>query len=186
MSKYLGQEAMIAELRDLGLDDTAPALLDGMRAGTITGWYPRKRKWQAIDPRDIADDATLLNGGAIGTRPGGLWQMRLDFCDVCYEREQVIRALMLSALTPEQGPDVPAPSAAEYRSGAAGRPSSRQLVEHEMRARADRGEIKSSLTEEAADLATWLTTAHPTAPPMTSKTIANVTRKTYNALRPKS
>lgn len=73
----------------------------------------------------------------------------------------------------------------EYRTGAEGRPTSRQLVEQEMRARASRGKMKPNLAQEAIDLAAWLKRAHPSAPPMTDKTIANRLRGEYRSLCPK-
>jgi len=47
------------------------------------------------------------------------------------------------------------------------------LVEREYLARAARGDTNASIGEEAKVLFDWLQSAHPDAPPLTAKTIAN-------------
>jgi len=59
------------------------------------------------------------------------------------------------------------------KTGAPGRPSSMHLVEREYLARAARGDTNASIGEEAKVLCDWLQSAHPDAPPLTAKTIAN-------------
>ena len=51
------------------------------------------------------------------------------------------------------------------RSGFAGRPTSRPLMEAEMRARADRGELLPTLAAEARYLIEWLKNTHPEETP---------------------
>jgi hypothetical protein len=53
------------------------------------------------------------------------------------------------------------------------------LVEAEFDARCARGEVAATLTEEAEDLADWLKRAHPSAPPLTPKTIKNNLRAAF-------
>jgi hypothetical protein len=65
------------------------------------------------------------------------------------------------------------------RSGAPGRPTSMHLVQAEFDARCARGEVAASLTKEAEDLAEWLKRAHPSAPPVTPKTIQNNLRGAF-------
>jgi hypothetical protein len=65
------------------------------------------------------------------------------------------------------------------RTGAPGRPSSMHLVEAAFDARCARGEVAASLTEEAESLADWLKRAHPSAPPLTPKTIQNNLRAAF-------
>jgi hypothetical protein len=65
------------------------------------------------------------------------------------------------------------------RSGAPGRPTSMHLVEAEFDARCARSEVAASLADEAEHLADWLKSAHPSAPPLTAKTIKNNLRVAY-------
>ncbi|KRE14238.1 hypothetical protein ASE66_12615 [Bosea sp. Root483D1] len=60
-----------------------------------------------------------------------------------------------------------------YRSGGPGRPSAMHLVEAEFHRRCKQGSVEPPLAKEAAFLASWLRTYHPTAPPLTPKTIGN-------------
>ncbi len=77
----------------------------------------------------------------------------------------------------------PPPPAPDYRTGAAGRPSSRYLVEAEMKRRAEAGVLRrEALETEVRELATWLKETHPSCPPMTLKTIGNVLRDLYREL----
>jgi hypothetical protein len=65
------------------------------------------------------------------------------------------------------------------RTGAPGRPSSMHLIEAEFEARCKRDEVAASLAEESRHLANWLKSNHPSAPPVTPKTIQNRLRETY-------
>jgi hypothetical protein len=71
-----------------------------------------------------------------------------------------------------------------YRTGGAGRPSSRHLIEAELNRRAEAGTTRPTLRLEAASLVAWLRKAHPEAAPATQKTIENLIRGTYRKLRP--
>ena len=79
-----------------------------------------------------------------------------------------------------------APEAAEpalyYRTGTPGRPTSKQLVEAEMKRRAAAGLMRTSLKAEAEELATWLQETHPLAPRMGPKTMQNALRALYREL----
>src|SRR5205823_4542542 len=59
------------------------------------------------------------------------------------------------------------------RTGFAGRPSSRHLLEAEMKRRAKVGDLKSSLRQEAKELADWLRLMHSEFPPAMANTIRN-------------
>jgi hypothetical protein len=68
------------------------------------------------------------------------------------------------------------------RTGAPGRPTSMHLVEVEHRARWQRGEAETSIGAEAAALSDWLQRAHPHAPRLKPKTIANRLRGEHRRL----
>jgi hypothetical protein len=74
----------------------------------------------------------------------------------------------------------------EAASGAPGRPTSRHLVEEEMRRRFASGIAESSLRAEARHLLKWLKQHHPKAPTMTEKTIENAFRELYRSLKVQS
>lgn len=65
------------------------------------------------------------------------------------------------------------------RSGVAGRPTSIHLVRIEFKCRVKRGELASTLGEEAEILSEWLANTHPLKPPATAKTIKNNIRDAY-------
>ncbi|RWN59617.1 hypothetical protein [Mesorhizobium sp.] len=71
----------------------------------------------------------------------------------------------------------------QYRTGAAGRPTSIILVLEEMLRRAGKNTLQQSLNQESEDLAVWLAARHPGAPRMTAKTIRNSLRGEYNKLK---
>jgi hypothetical protein len=75
-----------------------------------------------------------------------------------------------------------------YKTGAPGRPSSKQLVTREFDARRQRGEAAKTVTLEAIALASWLSEKHPSAPQMTAKTIENQIRAAFRSrdLRPQN
>jgi hypothetical protein len=68
------------------------------------------------------------------------------------------------------------------RTGAPGRPTSMHLVEVEHRARWQRGEAETGIGAEAAALSDWLQRAHPHAPRLKPKTIANRLRGEHRRL----
>ncbi|AOG04380.1 hypothetical protein [Bosea sp. RAC05] len=73
----------------------------------------------------------------------------------------------------QAGGDLPDPYPLTYRSGGPGRPSSMHLVEAEFRRRCALATVEVSMAKESVYLAAWLRSAHPTAPPLTPKTIQN-------------
>jgi hypothetical protein len=75
------------------------------------------------------------------------------------------------------------PEAASDRTGAAGAPSSMQLVENEMRRRALAGELAPTLAQEADALRGWLTREHPGLRRATAKTIKNCLGVTFGHLK---
>jgi hypothetical protein len=70
-----------------------------------------------------------------------------------------------------------------FRSGVAGRPTSKPLTEMEMRARAARGEMLPSLSAEAAYLSRWLSEKHPDKPPAGPSALRDGLRDLYWSLR---
>jgi hypothetical protein len=68
------------------------------------------------------------------------------------------------------------------RTGLAGRPTIIHLIVPELRRRAAAGEIKPTLSAEAAALRDWAINSHPDAPHTTVKTIKNRIRDIYTAL----
>ena len=74
--------------------------------------------------------------------------------------------------TPHPAPAVPG-------TGAPGRPSSMHLIKPEFQRRVENGTIEESLNKESKALVAWLTTTHPTMPPLTPKTVANNLREEY-------
>lgn len=69
------------------------------------------------------------------------------------------------------------------RTGFAGRPSSRHLLEAEMKRRAKVGDLKSSLRQEAKELADWLRLMHSEFPPAKANTIRNSLADLHRELR---
>jgi hypothetical protein len=74
---------------------------------------------------------------------------------------------------------------AAYKTGAPGRPSSKQLVTTKFDARRQRGETAKTVTLEAVALASWLSEKHPSAPQMTAKTIENQIRAAFRDRGPR-
>ena len=70
-----------------------------------------------------------------------------------------------------------------YKTGYPGRPSSAQLIEAELRARASRGEMLLQIAREAAYLEAWLKSEHPSAPSAKAPSIENAIREVYRQLR---
>ena len=74
----------------------------------------------------------------------------------------------------------PASTTSLTHTGAAGRPTSRQLVEGELHRRiaelSPAQHLGPSITEVAETLTNWLATHHPDQPPMTKKTVMNSLR----------
>jgi hypothetical protein len=75
------------------------------------------------------------------------------------------------------------PAAPPYRTGAAGRPTSRDLALQEMRRRATEGTLCSSLAEQAREICIWLKQQHPEAPQPTAKTLETSLRHEYWRLK---
>lgn len=69
-----------------------------------------------------------------------------------------------------------------YRTGSAGRPTSKHLVEAEFDRRVRQGDLPSSLSQLAAEMVLWLTKTHPSAASMKAGTIANALRVRWHAL----
>jgi hypothetical protein len=72
-----------------------------------------------------------------------------------------------------------------YRTGFAGRPSGRWLIETEMKRRAENGDLKSTLSAEAKELISWNVETHPYGPPMKEGALKNSLRDQYRKLKAK-
>jgi len=70
-----------------------------------------------------------------------------------------------------------------YRTGLAGRPTSRDLCEAEMRRRAGSGELLTTLSAECKYLVEWLTKTHPEAPLIKAKLLGNGLRDVHAELK---
>jgi hypothetical protein len=73
-------------------------------------------------------------------------------------------------------------SAAVYRTGMVGAPTSKHLLIAEMQRRAERGEMKQTLAREAQHLLDWLAKEHPTAPQPKQVSAGNALRDDYRRL----
>jgi len=94
------------------------------------------------------------------------------------DREFPLPETAIQANTPSNEP-----SAATYRTGVAGRPSSIHIVRPEMQRRAASGHLLSSLAAEVRALLQWLQEHHPDAAPLTQKTAENRLRDDYRELK---
>jgi hypothetical protein len=74
-------------------------------------------------------------------------------------------------------------AAPAYRTGVAGRPTSKDLARQEMQRRAKEGNLCSSVRREAKELCLWLTREHPEAPQLTPKALENSLRDDYHSLK---
>ena len=95
------------------------------------------------------------------------------------------RAMQIMALRPLAAADDTeevAPPKPSYRTGVQGRPSSKHLVEAEMRRHFETGQLHTTLSAEVNSLGEWLTAQHPDAPPMTKKGAENALRHLYKEL----
>jgi len=75
------------------------------------------------------------------------------------------------------------PGAEIYRTGVAGRPTSKHLALQEMRRRADNGARCTSLAEQSREICLWLEQQHPEAPQLMAKTLETSLRHEYWRLR---
>jgi hypothetical protein len=91
----------------------------------------------------------------------------------------------------KQSPDPQSPDAdvqeerKTFRTGAAGRPTSKHLVMKEARRRLDAGNYPEFLKTFSEELENWLKVAEPEAAPMTAKTIQNNLRELWRRKPPK-
>ena len=74
----------------------------------------------------------------------------------------------------------PFEQAMPLRTGAPGRPTSKQLVEAEFKDRCKRGDVETKLAREGVVLSKWLRDTHSLQPQMTPKTISNVLRTLFH------
>ncbi len=79
----------------------------------------------------------------------------------------------------QQPADEPADDAEVYRTGVAGRPTSKQLVAQEHARRLAEGKAHLTLADEARHLAAWLVQRHPHAPSLTAGSVENSVRRAH-------
>jgi hypothetical protein len=103
-------------------------------------------------------------------------EIRLRCTDI--DREFPVREALAEPIVPPSAPVEP-----PYRTGVAGRPSSRDLARQEMQRRANEGDLCSSLAKETRELCLWLKREHPEAPQPTQKTLENSLRDDYRMLK---
>lgn len=90
---------------------------------------------------------------------------------------------VFQALPKAQGPkSTPDP----YRTGLAGRPTIKHLIEHQFRREAEAGVVAASLRAQAEHLLNWARETHPTAAPPSVTTIENHVRQLYWSHRGRS
>jgi hypothetical protein len=119
------------------------------------------------------DDARWREGfdDALANRGGDIWQR------IMVSKSDVARLWPFTLADASQSGE----TVRSVRSGAPGRPTPMHLVRAEHRRRRESGEVESSVTAEAEQLARWLQERHPDAPRLTPKTIANNIRAEHNA-----
>ena len=83
----------------------------------------------------------------------------------------------------QANPPVSGSPAVIYKTGVAGRPTSRDLAKQEMQRRADNGELCSSLAAEVRVLREWVQQYHPAAPQLTQSALQNALRDDYRRLK---
>ncbi|WP_436642715.1 hypothetical protein [Microbaculum sp. FT89] len=108
---------------------------------------------------------------AYGNRSGWKW------------RRLMVQKSDVARIWPFGAVERAASDAANYRTGAPGKPSSMHLAEAEFTRRCERGEVAETVTRESEHLASWLKQVHPDAPPLTAKTIKNRIAAPYREYR---
>jgi hypothetical protein len=103
---------------------------------------------------------------------------KIRLCSEDVDREFLAQDVNLQDWEPPS-----AVTAASYRTGVAGRPSSKQLAEQEMQRRAEQGVLAVTLAEEVRQLRDWLKGEHPTAPHPKQSALQNALRDQYRKLK---
>lgn len=104
-----------------------------------------------------------------------------DWWDVHLDREQFEALLRDMAVSIRQCPDADVPGERKtYKTGEAGRPTSKHLVQPMALSRLKAGDHPSTLAQFSKELAEALAVAEPLAAPMKPKTVANAIRKLWH------
>jgi hypothetical protein len=98
-------------------------------------------------------------------------------------RAEIDREFLASETIIPDDPPRNEPEGKIYRTGVAGRPTSKQLALQEMRRRADDGNLCSTLGEQSREMCLWLKEQHPEAPQLTAKALENGLRHEYWRLK---
>jgi hypothetical protein len=124
-----------------------------------------------IDPGEWNDlDFTGgLNGAWHHDAIGRITEIEPRYLQVLISADDVLKAF------PTLGPGL-------YQSGAAGRPSPKNVVLPELVARHKRGEMRNTLGSEAKHLSNWLASSHSEAPQANPKSMADIIREKYKEL----
>jgi len=104
------------------------------------------------------------------------WKIRL----LCDDIDREFPALESNI---QANPPVSGSPAVIYKTGVAGRPTSRDLAKQEMQRRADNGELCSSLAAEVRVLREWVQRYHAAAPQLTQSALQNALRDDYRRLK---
>jgi hypothetical protein len=122
---------------------------------------------------DYVDYFDKRNGEIVGLVYAKIRVLRADI-----DREFPIPVLAALDCEPSS-----APAETDYRTGVAGRPSSKHLAEQEMQRRASHGILCSGVGAEMRELCLWLRLEHPRAPPVKPKSLENSLRGEYRNLK---
>jgi hypothetical protein len=164
-------------------EDAREALYDGRVESRFRGSDPLDR----IEPNSWARanffrDGLVSFSGPLAGVPAPGWEPRRFSIEV--KREHVMREWP-SQSSHDNDTLSSTVSETTYTTGAPGRRTSRHLVEPEAKRRIAAGDIPKSLAEFARSLSGWLSENHPTAAPMTEKTIENRLRQLWRERPPK-
>jgi hypothetical protein len=152
--------------------------------------------WAAVGAEEIFDTGGILlvQGGEVefrrGLRKGDdntaiVLVRAVDLKNVVERLEAGESFATLAPLSGGAETSIPETGQAyPYRTGFAGRPTSKHLILKELERRGNVGECAGSVAQEARDLLAWFTDAHPDAPKPTAGTIENQIREPYRKLRP--
>ena len=165
------------------IEDAQKALYDGEVESRFRGSDPWERIQSNSWTRAIfLRDGSVSFSGPLAGVPAPGWEPPRFWIEV--KREDVMRRWP-SRSSHDTGALSPIGSTTTYTTGASGRPTSRHLVEAEAKRRIAAGDVPKSLPDFADSLLGWLSEKHPTAAPMTKKTIENRIRSLWRNMPPK-
>lgn len=169
-----------AEMRPIS--DVKAGLLEALRAGRISAAGTRKSgDDHTMQPRDWRG-VQLVEQGRFDLHAEHAATGAREWRNITIPKIQVVENW-----PPHLDEALPAPltptKIATDHSGAAGRPTSKHLVQTEYLRRAEAGEACASITEEGKALSAWLSEAHRHLARMTPGTVENAIRSEFNRRR---